>query len=163
VDYLALRTAILANADCQPHIVTNEMPKQDARAKDQAIADILNAPAGTRLVDQFETAISLMAHLGAVTGATILDKLETASAAQPVLKWAMLALKSERGINVGDPDARGMIEQLAAGNVLTQAEADALLALAVRTSSLAYAAVGKPVTGADVSVALRFNAEFTGG
>lgn len=162
MDYSALRTAILANADCRPHIVTNAMPKQDARVQDQAIADILNAAAGTRLVDQFETAISLLAHLGAVTGATILDKLETASTTHPVLKWSMLALKSERGINVGDPEARMMIAQLAVDNVLTKAEADSLMALAVRPSSLSYAAVGRPVTGADVSIALRFNAEFTG-
>jgi hypothetical protein len=155
VDYSALKAAITGNADCQPHIVTNDMPKQDAREKDAAIAVILNAPAGTRLVDQFETAISLMANLGALTGATILDKLEAASASNSVLKWAMLALKSERGINVGDPEARSMIEQLAAGGVLTQAEADALLTLAVRESSIAYEAVGRTVTGADVSIALR--------
>ena len=44
MDYRALQTEILANADCAPYIVTNEMQKDpDAYAKDAAIAGIISA------------------------------------------------------------------------------------------------------------------------
>jgi len=65
IDYLVLKNAILANAACQPYIVTNDMPKDpDAYAKDKAIADIFNATAGERLVERFENFVGLMGALG---------------------------------------------------------------------------------------------------
>ena len=48
-----------------------------------------------------------------------------------------------------------MLGDLALANVLTQAEADAVKALAIQSSSLAYETVGQPITAADVSIALR--------
>jgi hypothetical protein len=45
---------------------------------------------------------------------------------------------------------------------LTQAEADLVKGLAIAPSSLAYDLFGQAIAGADVSIALRFNANFRG-
>lgn len=154
--YSELKAAILANADCAPYVVTNDMPKDpDYYAKDSAIADIFNTPSGTRLVERFENAIGIMHSLGAVTGASILEKLDQAKSQIPALKWAMLAMNSDRGINLGDIETQQMLDALVVANVLTQAEAEGVKSLAVQPSSLAYQVVGQPITAADVSIALR--------
>jgi hypothetical protein len=132
------------------------MPKDpDYFEKDSSIAAIFNLPVGTRLVERFENAIGIMSALGAVTGATILEKLDQAKAGIPALKWAMLAMDAPQGVNLGDPETQGMLDGLAVANVITQTEADAIKALAIQPSSLAYETVGQSVTAADVSIALR--------
>lgn len=155
MNYAALKQTILDNADCQPYIVTNDLPKDTGYAvKDAAIAAILNEPTGTRIVERWENAIGLMSALGAISAATILEKLETAAASQPVIKWAMKAMDSDRGLNLGDAQTLQMLDALV-DSVLTQGEVDSIKALVTETSSIAYTAVGQPVTAADVSVALR--------
>lgn len=156
MNYTALKAAILGNTDCTPYVVTNDMPKDlNYYAKDSAIAEIFNAPVATRLIERFENAIGIMSALGAVTGAGILEKLDQAKAGIPALKWAMLAMDDPQGINLGDPETQTMLDDLATANVITQAEADSVKALAVQPSSLAYETVGQPITAADVSIALR--------
>jgi len=106
-------------------------------------------------VERYENAIGIMSALGAVTGAAILEKLDQAKAGIPALKWAMLAMDDPQGINLGDPETQAMLDDLATGGVITQLEADAVKALAIQPSSLAYDTVGQPITAADVSIALR--------
>jgi hypothetical protein len=156
MDYLALKQAILANQDCAQYVITNDMPKDSSYAvKDAAIADIFNTATGTRLVERYENAIGLMSALGTSTAATILEKLDQAKASIPVLKWAMYSIVSTEGINLGDSETQTMIDELVAGNVLTDVEGAAIKALAIQPSSLAYQTVGQPITAADVSIALR--------
>lgn len=156
MNYTALKAAILANADCTPYVVTNDMPKDpDYFEKDSSIAAVFNASSGTRLVERYENAIGIMSALGAITGAAILEKLDQAKAGIPALKWAMLAMDDPQGINLGDPETQTMLDDLATGGVITQAEADAVKALAIQPSSLAYETVSQPITAADVSIALR--------
>lgn len=156
MNYRALKAAILANADCTPYVVTNDMPKDpDYFEKDSSIAAVFNVASGTRLVERYENAIGIMSALGAVTGAGILEKLDQAKAGIPALKWAMLAMDDPQGINLGDPETQTMLDDLATASVITQAEADAVKALAIQPSSLAYETVGLPITAADVSIALR--------
>ena len=156
MDYLALKQAILANSNCTQYVITNDMPKDpDYYAKDSAIAEIFNTASGTRLTDRYENAIGLMNALGAVTGSTILEKLDQAKASIPALKWAMYGITSAEGINIGDPETQAMLDTLAAGNVITLQEAEIIKALAIVESSLAYETVGQPITAADVSIALR--------
>lgn len=158
MNYPALKAAILANNDCAPYVITNDMPKDpNYYAKDSAIADLFNAPVGTRLVERFENAIGVMSAVGAVTGATILEKLDQAKAGIPALKWAMLAMTSDTGINFGDPETQAMIKMLAENDVITATEAELINGLAIQPSSLAYETVGQPITAADVSIALRNN------
>lgn len=155
MDYATLRSRIQVEPACAPHIVTNDMPKDpDYLAKDQAIADILNAPAGTRIAEHWVTAIGLMHELGAITAATILEKLEAASATQPVLKWVMTALNSTKGINVGEQETFTMLDMFS-GTILTADEVAQIKAPAQQVSSIAWDTVGRPVTAADVSIALR--------
>lgn len=156
MNYTALKAAILANADCTPYVVTNDMPKDpDYFEKDSSIAAVFNVASGTRLVERYENAIGIMSALGAVTGAAILEKLDQAKAGIPALKWAMLAMDDPQGINLGDSETQAILDDLAFGGVITQAEADAVKALAIQPSSLAYETVGQPITAADVSIALR--------
>lgn len=156
MDYAALKAAILANPDCAQYVVTNDMPKDPAYfEKDSSIAAIFNMPTGTRLVERFENAIGIMSALGAVTGATILEKLDAAKSQIPALKWAMLAMASDVGLNLGDPETQQMLDALVIANVITQSEAESVKALAVQPSSLAYETVGLPITAVDVSIALR--------
>ena len=156
MDYLALKNAILGSADCAAYIVTNDMPKDpDYLSKDQAIADIFNAPVGTRLIERFENAIGIMSALGALTGANILEKLDSVKGSIPVIKWAMTALASAEGINLGDPETQLMLDSLAVSNVITVEEATLVKNLAIMPSSLAYQVVGQPITASDVSIALR--------
>lgn len=156
MNYANLKTAILTNADCIQYVVTNDMPKDPQYfAKDSAIADIFNAPSGTRLIERFENAIGIMSALGAVTGATILEKLDAAKSQIPALKWAMLAMASDVGINLGDIETQQMLDAMVVANVITEAEAESVKALAVQPSSLAYETVGQSITAADVSIALR--------
>lgn len=150
-----LRTLILATAECLPYVVTPDMPKQDASGKDATIAGILNQPAGERLVQRQFTAISLMAELGAITGATILEKLEAASASNPVLKWAMLAARTPPGIDFGHIETQKMVDMCVTADVITSEEGIKMKSLGKTSSSLALAAFGKAVTGAEVSNALR--------
>jgi len=155
MDYPNLKQLILSTPQCLPHVVINDMPKQDASGKDRAIADLLNQPAGTRIVSRFETALTLMATMGAISAATLLDKLESAGVSNSVLRWALLALKSERGIDVGNAETRAMLDSLAGSGVISLAEAEAVKALAVTPSSLALSGLGQSVTASDVSIALR--------
>jgi hypothetical protein len=156
MNYTDLKAAILATAECQPYVITNDMPKDyDYAAKDAAIATIFNAESGTRLLERFENAIGIMSAVGAVTGAEILEKLDQAKAQIPALKWAMLAMASDTGINLGDHETQQMLDTMVTASVLTQAEADAVKALAIQPSSLAYETIGQPITAADVSIALR--------
>lgn len=166
MNYSTLRAEILIGplaATLAQYVVDQNAPAQNAYLKDKAIADVLNAENGTRIVEDFVNAIELMSRLGAVAAATILDKLETASGSHPVLKWALVAINSETGINIGDPQTVAVIDALAADTVLTSEEAAAIKALAERPSSRAYAVFGSPVTAADVSIALRGNASFIPG
>ena len=80
-----------------------------------------------------------------------MDKLEAASASSSTVKWALYSIKGETGIDLGHPNTRAQIDQLVAGSVLTQAEGDALKALAERTGSRAEQrwGVGTVVTKED--------------
>jgi hypothetical protein len=156
IDFQALKDLILATPECLPYIISPTAPYDpDYLAKDNAIADILNRPQGTRLVHVNVTATILMSRVGALVGATILEKLVAASASVPAVKWAMKSLEAEPGVDFGDTQTQLMIDQLQAGGVLTLEEAIAMKAIGQEPSSPAIEAIGMPVIGADVSLATR--------
>lgn len=156
MDYQALRTHILGNHECTAFVITAQMP-YDAEyyIKDQIIADILNRPAGTRLVERYENAIGLMSAIGTGTAAAILEKLDTAKATIPALKWAMYAIESSEGINIGDSETQALLDTLATNNILTELERDLIKNLAIKPSSIAIDIFGREISAADVSIALR--------
>jgi hypothetical protein len=114
------------------------------------VAELLNAPARSGVQSRFLTARTVLAEMGAA-GADLLDKLEAAAAYVPAVRWAMLFLKQEggsatSGIDVGYPGTRSLIDQLAAGGLISTAEADALKALAIQPMSRARE-LGLPTVG----------------
>lgn len=159
IQYTILRDLIAASPDIPALLVhTNAAPRVDgqtARRDDAEIAGILNNPAHTRIVETRVTDLSLMDSLGVTLANAILDKLTAAGASNSALRRAMKAIESDRGIDIGNDEVRGMIDQLAGGGIITVAEADALKALAVKPCGIAEKTFGFSVSGADVSIALR--------
>ena len=168
MNYEALANEITAGpraADCAPHVHTNTMQKitgAEAHAKDQAIADILNESTGTRYVDMNVNARTLLSVLGAVQGATILDKLEAVAASSSPVKWALKFLVSAEGINLGDPQTLGMLDALQGQGVFTSEEVAAMKAIVAEPGSRALTVVGQAVTAADVSIAVRGGKDWGG-
>lgn len=82
------------------------------------------AESTTQTLDaNWETELAIMSRLGVEQADIILGKIESA-----VPPRVQRMIQSERGVNLADPQTLGLISQLVAGGVLTQAEADALLA-----------------------------------
>lgn len=90
---------------------------------------------------------------GPVAAAAVLDKLESAAATVPAIKWVMTFLKSD-GIDIGHPATQGMLDQLATGGVLTATEAAHLKALGVFPASRAEV-LGTTIDITDVARSLR--------
>ena len=111
-----------------------------------AIAKALNTKDIDAPVSKYVNAMGVMAALGALAGATILEKLEAASVKIAPLKWAMYALKSDTGIDIGNPQTTGMLDTLVLAGVLTEAERDALKALGMGKVSLSEQQFGEPVS-----------------
>ena len=106
---------------------------------DAEAAATLNAPDAALFSERLVTYRSI---LNECDGAgTILDKLETASAGIPDLKWAMVGIASD-GIDIGNAKVRVMVDQLVAGAVLTSDEGDALKAMAYTQSKAASLGLG---------------------
>jgi hypothetical protein len=167
MDYKALKDFILATPALAEHAVTNDMPKQNAAPKDQIIADLMNVPQGTRERDFDITANWLMASLGGLTGARIMRKLrafaKTDTTGQSedfkdfveAVSSSVILMNEGVGTNFGHPETQLMIDSLAALSILSAEDAAKMKAIGKQPSSMAYDVVGEPVTGADVSIALR--------
>lgn len=96
---------------------------------------LLNEQTEMLVKPRMVTARAILAECA--SGATILDKLEAASAASSPVKWAVRFLGQEAGIDVGNAATQSMIGQLVAGDVLTAAEGDQLKTLAKQKASRA--------------------------
>ena len=161
MDYNALRAEILNGpkaADCAAFAVTNEAPKDPGyKAKDQAVADLLNAGRTPKIVrkEVGDGAISLA--LGIPGGPIFLLQLEmlanTAIAPETApeqLAAIAVARQTWRSLNragfdVGSPEVRAGLD-LFVGSLLTAEQAATIKALAE---------VPDIITAADVSRALR--------
>ena len=102
---------------------------------DAEIMASLNATTRTRNVSRFVTARSILAECA--DGATILDKLEAASAFVSPVKWAMRFLAQEGGVDAGHPVTLELIGVLEKQGVLTSDEAMQLRNLSVEVCSRA--------------------------
>ena len=153
MNHAALKTEIQTGplaAELAPHI---------ASGNDTAIADALNAQRGeTMLRERFISARSILAFYpdGPAAAAVVLDKLEAAAASVPAVKWVMSYLKSD-GIDIGGVATHGMLDQLAAGGLITADEATKLKSLGYAPVSRAETVLGQSVSVTDVAVALRGN------
>lgn len=102
-----------------------------------AIAEAMNKVVGKAPAPRIVNARHVLAELG-MDGAVALDKLESASITNPVVRWAVKFLTGE-GLDVGHPMSQSMLDQLAQAAVLTRTEADALKALALADQTRAEA------------------------
>ena len=161
MDYSALQEEILTGpkaAACAAFVVTHEMPKDpDYKAKDQAIADLLNVGRPPKIVrrEVGDGAISLA--LGIPAGPVFLLQLEmlanteiTAQTAPEQLAAVAVARQAWRSLNragfdVGSPEVRAGLD-LFVGTLLTAEQATTIKALAEAP---------EVITAADVSRALR--------
>jgi len=100
---------------------------------DANAATALNVADLTVTFENHINAKGLMAELGGVIGATILDKLETVAVNSPPVKWVMKSIDGGDGVDVGHAETRAMLDSLV--GVLTQAEVDAVKALGEKTVS----------------------------
>ena len=102
------------------------LPDWDAAAR-------LNEPDPTlpAIEEWRQTAIgigAIMDALGPSAGAQLLDALETLAETQPVIRWGLEMIRND-GVDLSRPSARSQLATLVAGGIMTQSEADALLAL----------------------------------
>lgn len=124
------------------------------QSQDGTIADILNTANVQAHVQTLISARSMLSLLPPTEAATILDKLEAASAQIPALRWAMKFMVGELGIDIGHANARAMLDQLQAAGVLLETEVTALKNLSAVTISRAKRDYGRDVSNLDVARAL---------
>ena len=124
---------------------------------DSAIADLLNSPSELAPRSRLINARAVLAEYpdGTVQAAMVLDKLESAAVNVPALRWIMSFLKSDSGVDIGHKATQSMLDQLAAGGVITTDEAAKLKSLALKMTSRAELVVGAPVTHEQVGLAMR--------
>ena len=147
----ALQAAILASPACAEHVIDNsagKVPANEARAKDQAIADILRTEgfgAGSRAVPAWHAKRMLIMRgkwRGIVQAA--------ADPAHPAVDaaYAAVALGDDARMDIDfcDPTAKPMLDALIAAGLLTPDDAQTLHNMSLTDST---------VTAVDVSRALR--------
>lgn len=133
-------------ADLAPFVVAGN---------DGQVAAILNDKRYTGLSARIVNARTIMAEYpaGPAAAATLLDKLDSLSASVPAVKWAMGFVRAD-GIDVGHPSTQGMLDQLAAGGLITTAEATNLKQMGVVPKSRAEI-LGTTIDIQQIATALR--------
>lgn len=151
MDYIAL------NAEIRSGPLTATLASFVAAGNDAAIAEALNAKtiatvARSRIISARGVLSDYPA--GPMAAAAVLDKLEAAAPSIPALRWAVGFLKGE-GLDIGHPATQGMLDQLAAGGVITATEAANLKSLGLVQQSRAEIICGRAVQITDIAAALR--------
>ncbi len=132
-----------------------ELADMAATNDDAGIAAVLSDETRCTMIrERLATAGTILAKLGPEMGASVLDKLEQASAQSSAVKWAMRLILSS-GIDLGDPGTRVQLDQLAQAGVLTEAEAEAVKSIAVFPACRGEVLGLGQITWTDVSRALR--------
>lgn len=126
---------------------------------DQGVADLLNAQTFDVPVTRLITARGILSDYpgGPSAAAAVLDKLDTASASIPALKWAWKFISGE-GLDIGHSATQGMLDFLATaggGNVLTAQEAENLKSLALAKKSRSEILFGKQTAANEVAAVVR--------
>lgn len=142
-----LQTLILATPACAQHVHNNDMAKigaEDARAKDQAVADALAASGAlTQIASRKIGEDDVLRDMGVAAGDEVLTKLETLALSDSKVLRAMRLL-GQGDLDIGHDQTQAMIEALPPP--FTEAEKLALKNMALSTVA---------VSGAEVSTALR--------
>lgn len=121
------------------------------------IADKLNEKIAQVPTTRMVTARAIMAELGPTMGATILEKLSAVGATIPAVKWAMIFLQQDSGIDLGHPSTQAQLDALQSAGVLTDAEVLGLKHMALRDISRCEQIFGlnTAVGAGDIELALK--------
>lgn len=120
-----------------------------AMTPDQVAAD-LNDPRYVTLSERMISERTLFSVLGAERATAVLDDLEAMPDRVMARIYRMLTDVSAGGVDIALPEARGMIDQFAAGGLLTGSEAAAIKALAENKTSSAQQIGYSEITAAMV-------------
>jgi len=118
----------------------------------QAIADALSV-GRTKVVSHFASERGVLERFpaGPLAADALMTKLETfAATAHPMASIAKRALKflaQAEGLDIGSPATRGILAQLAAGNVITETERAGLEAMATVADPISHTQVGDAIRG----------------
>ena len=122
------------------------------------VVEMLNEPRFSMPKTTMVTARGIMASfgLGPIAGAAFLDKLEALGTVNSTIKWAMVFLRGEQGIDVGEPATYAVLSSLVGVGGITQEEVDGVKAMALQPASRAEVlfGVGVQITEADVRAVL---------
>jgi hypothetical protein len=125
------------------------------------VCDLLNSNKFTMPKTKYASARSILsgACLGAINGAAFLEKLVALAPSVPAIKWALIFLQTEAGVDVGDPAAQDMLTQLTGMGGITPTEVQAVKNLAMQPASRAELlfGVGTILEEADIREALNGN------
>lgn len=148
MNYAALKVEI------QTGPLAAELAPFVASGSDAEIAKRLNDPRFTGPKSRILNARTILAEYpgGPMAAASVLDKLDVSTLS--AVKWAMSFIRGD-GIDIGHVATQGMLDQLAAGGVITAAEAANLKQLGITPKSRSEIVVGAPVTHEQVGHALR--------
>lgn len=82
-------------------------------------------------VETFATVRTLAARLPADAARRVIGGIRAAAQADPLVDEILLLMRTGQGVDLGHPATAAMVGQLVTAGALQQADADALLALAV--------------------------------
>lgn len=144
--FLNLKNIIFMQPECEPFIVTNDMPKQNAIEKDTAIANIINDLGLFRVPISTIKRGTFLKTLGPLIGSRLYKKLKDISIEIPELSYILLEMEGD-GLEISDPNEISVfLSESGLNNFLSEAELSNLLSVFYEKTS---------VTPADVSIALR--------
>lgn len=89
---------------------------------------------------------AVLATLGAVSGAAILDTLTTVSGSNRPLYWALQMLSREQ-LDMSDPNVSAQMALLVTAGILTQAQSTSLLNLAIQPAPISTGQVSTLLNG----------------
>lgn len=117
IDYKAI-------ADRAVAIIGSADPAQFQSAYDAMVAETTEVTKA----DNWEGELAVISRLGISTAVTILETVKAAALQQLGVATLTRVIESERGVNLADPETVAFVNALVAGDALTQAQADDLLA-----------------------------------
>lgn len=132
MDYATLHTEVVTDPACVGYAAY--LPNSPGR-----VVEMLNEPRFSMPKTTMVTARGIMASfgLGPIAGAAFLDKLEALGTVNSTIKWAMVFLRGEQGIDVGEPATYAVLSSLVGVGGITQEEVDGVKAMALQPASRA--------------------------
>lgn len=108
---------------------------------DVAAAERMSAILPKVMVDTYANELSILSILGPDDGNSALSAVESAAVSNPLLARIVRILRTDRGLNIGDPVTQAMLDQLQTAGVLQAAWVTALKSHAMIPQAISQAQV----------------------